>query len=86
MTGLSREFDNLVKQRLGDQEETIVEVLKERETLRNNGESAKSPDFFQDNNAIRIKTSIKPYTITRIKLRSFFIEHFIRWYQQGRFL
>ena len=73
MTGLSREFDNLAKQRLGDQEETIVEVLKERETLKNNGESAKSPDFFQDNNAIRIKTSIKPYTTTRIKSKSFFI-------------
>ena len=57
MTGLSREFDNLVKQRLGDQEETIVEVLKERETVKkNDDESAKSPDFFQDNNAIRKKS------------------------------
>ena len=33
-------------------------------------ESAKSPDFFQDNNAIKKKLA-KPYTSTRIKSRYF---------------
>ena len=40
-------------------------------TTENHDESAKSPDFFQDNNAIKRKTSIKPYTTTRIKSRNF---------------
>ena len=48
--------------------------------------SAKSPDFFQDNNANKKNTSIKKYTTTRIKSRNFFIKYFLRWYQQGRFL
>ena len=37
----------------------------------NHHESAKSPDFFQDNNAIKEKTIIKPSTTTRIKSRNF---------------
>ena len=34
-------------------------------------ESAKSPDFFQDNNAIKNKKNTKPYTTTRIKSTNF---------------
>ena len=68
---LNRKVENPIKQTLDEQKQTIIEVLKERETVKNKNESAKSPDFFQDNNAIRKKTSIKPYTTTRIKSRNF---------------
>ena len=70
---LNRKFQNLVKQTLDSQKQTVVEVLKEKETVKNNEESAKNPDLFQDNNVIRKKTSIKPYTITRIKSRNFLL-------------
>ena len=56
-----REYENLVKQALDDQKQMIVEVLKERKTVKSNEESAISPNFFQDNNAI------KPYTAPMIK-------------------
>ena len=39
--------------------------------MKNNNESVKNPDFFQDNNTIRKKPSIKPYTTVRIKSRNF---------------
>ena len=70
---LNRKFQSLVKQTLDSQKQTVVEVLKEKETVKNNEESAKNPDLFQDNNVIRKKTSIKPYTITRIKSRNFLL-------------
>ena len=69
---LNRKFQSLVKQTLDSQKQTAVEVLKEKETVKNNEESAKSPDLFQDNN-FRKKTSIKPYTTTRIKSRNFLL-------------
>ena len=40
---------------------------RENDKVLNVDESAKSQDFFQDNNAIKIK-----YTTTRIKSRNFF--------------
>ena len=82
---LNSELENLVKKTLDNQEQTIVEEIKERQSVKDNVESAKSSDFVQGNNAIRKKISIKPYTTSRITLRKFYL-HFIRGYQQGRFL
>ena len=52
---LNRKVENPIKQTLDKQKQTIIEVLKERETVKNKNESTKSPDFFEDNNAIRKK-------------------------------
>ena len=52
---LYREFEKLAMKTLGDQEQTLVEVLKERKSVKNNNESAKSPNFFQDNITFRKK-------------------------------
>ena len=41
-------------------------------------ESAKSPDFFQDNNAIKKKFFLSLYI--------FFFKYFIRWYQHKNLL
>ena len=70
---LNKKFQNLVKQTLDGQKHMVVQVLKEKETVKNKEKSAKSPDLFQDNNVIRKKTSIKPYTTTRIKSRNFLL-------------
>ena len=43
---LNRKVENPIKQTLDEQKQTIIEVLKERETVKNKNESAKSPDFF----------------------------------------
>ena len=47
---LNQEFEDLVNQRIGDQQ-TIV--MEEKNNMTNIDESAKSRDFFQDNNAIK---------------------------------
>ena len=56
----------------------------------NHDESAKSLDFFQDNNAIKKKKKKKKLhqAIHDCKnwIKKFFIKNFLRWYQQGRFL
>ena len=82
---LNSELENLVKMTLDNQEQTIIEEIKESWSVKGNVESAKSSDFVQGNNAIRKKISIKPYTTSRITLRKFYL-HFRRGYQQGRFL
>ena len=68
---LNTEFENLIKELLTDQEqqkqtEEMTTVLE-----KNHDESAKSQDFFQDNNAIKNKAFPKPYTTTMIKSRNF---------------
>ena len=68
MTTFNQNFNNLVKATL--LEETIIKIETEQKTNDDNiqdmDESAKSQDFFQDNNAIG-----KKYTTTRIKSRNF---------------
>ena len=65
---LNTEFRNLIIQTLIQDNQEQVEKMT---TPENRDKSAKSPDFFQHNEAIKRKTSIKPYTTTRIKLRNF---------------
>ena len=69
---LNTEFENLIKATQTDQEqqkqtEEMTTVLEKK-----HDKSAKSPDFFQDNNAIKKNFFSKPYTTTRIKSRNFF--------------
>ena len=68
MTTFNQNFNNLVRATLS--EEKIFKIETERKTNDDNiqdmDESAKSQDFFQDNNAIG-----KKYTTTRIKSRYF---------------
>ena len=68
---LNTEVENLVKAMLTDQEQQ--KQMEEMATVleRNHDESAKSPDFFQDNNAIKKKSFSKPYTTTKVKSRKF---------------
>ena len=47
---LNQDFENLVNQTIGDQQ-TIV--MKKKNNMTNIDESAKSRDFFQDNNGIK---------------------------------
>ena len=47
----------------------MTEVKKNNTTIID--ESAKNQDFFQDNNAIKKKENVKPYTTTQIKSRNF---------------
>ena len=55
-------------------EATLLEdELSDEKTVTDMDKSAKSQDFFQDNNAIKVK-----YTATRIKSRNFLIKYRIR--------
>ena len=51
---LNQEFENLVKQTVSEQEQ--MTAIERRSNMKDNGESAKNRDFFQDNNAIKKKT------------------------------
>ena len=59
------EFENLVKQTIGDQQTTVID---EKSNVTSMNESAKNRDFFQDNNPI--KKNVKPYRTTWIKSRN----------------
>ena len=70
MTTFNQNFNNLVKATLLEEQQPIkidTENQTNDEKIKDMGESAKSQDFFQDNNAIG-----KKYTTTRIKSRNFF--------------
>ena len=65
MTTFNQNFNNLVKATLLEEQQPIkidTENQTNDEKIKDMGESAKSQDFFQDNNAIR-----KKYTTTWIK-------------------
>ena len=69
MTTFNQNFNNLVKATLLEEQQPIkidTENQTNDEKIKDMGESAKSQDFFQDNNAIG-----KKYTTTRIKSRNF---------------
>ena len=68
---LNTEFKNLIKATLTDQERQKQMEEMTTELEKNHDESAKSPDFVQDNNAIKKEFFFKPDTITRIKSRNF---------------
>ena len=65
---LNTEFQNLIKQALSQDNQEQVEKMT---TPENCNKSAKSPDFFQHNNAIKMKFSIKLYRTTIIKSTKF---------------
>ena len=70
MTTFSQNFNNLVTATLlAEEQETKTEtdnLNDEKTQVLDMDESAKSQDFFEDNNAIKVK-----YTTTRIKSRNF---------------
>ena len=70
MTTFSQNFNNLVAATLLIEEQEIKtetdKISDEKIQTVEIDESAKSQDFFQDNNAIKVK-----YTTTRIKSRNF---------------
>ena len=70
---LNKEFKNLVTQVINGQkqEQEQVFVTQKGNNITNHDESAKSQNFFQDNNTINKKTSVKPCTTTGIKSRDF---------------
>ena len=59
---------NLVRATLTE-EQQLINNNNNNNNMTHKEESAKSPNFFQDNNAIKKNT--KPYTTTRIKLGNF---------------
>ena len=76
---LNQQFEELVKASLMEEQ-----VLGHNNNSNNNNnssntdnkmmaknESAKSPDFFQDNNAIKRMKTVKKHTNTRVKSRNF---------------
>ena len=69
MTTFSQNFNNLVAATLLTEEQEIKtetdKISDEKTQIVDMDESAKSQDFFQDNNAIKVK-----YTTTRIKSRN----------------
>ena len=65
MTTFNQKFNELVKVTLS-QKQQIQDEINSNENILDMDESAKSQDFFQDNNAIG-----KKYTTTCIKLRNF---------------
>ena len=67
MTTFSQNFNNLVTATLQAENQQIkIETNDTNEKIIDMEESAKSQDFFQNNNAIKVK-----YTTTRIKSRNF---------------
>ena len=48
---VNKEFENLVRQTVGEQEQ--MTVIEEGKKVTKNNESAKNRDFFQNNNAIK---------------------------------
>ena len=70
MTTFSQNFNNLVAATLLTEEQEIKtetdKISDEKIQTVEIDESAKSQDFFQDNNTIKVK-----YTTTRIKSRNF---------------
>ena len=56
------------------EKEQEIEIDQQNNRVQNVGESAKSQDFFQNNKVANHQKKIK-YTTTRIKSRSFFVEH-----------
>ena len=68
MTAFNQNFNNLAKVTLltEEQEQTKTGNKTNDENIQDMDESAKSQDFFQNNNAIG-----KKYTTTRIKSRNF---------------
>ena len=71
MTTFSQNYNNLVASTLQADDQQIktekeTEMNTESDKVLNVDKSAKSQDFFQDNNVVKIK-----YTTTMIKSRSF---------------
>ena len=71
MTTFSQNYNNLVASTLQADDQQIktekeTEMNTESNKVLNVDESAKSQDFFQDNNVVKIK-----YATTRIKSRNF---------------
>ena len=68
---LNTEFENMIKAMLIDQEQQ--QQTEEMTTVpgKSHDESAKRPDFFQNNNATKTKFFSKLYTTARIKSRNF---------------
>ena len=71
MTTFSQNYNNLVASTLQADDQQIktekeTEMNTESDKVLNVDESAKSQDFFQDNNVVKIK-----YATTRIKSRNF---------------
>ena len=71
MTTFSQNYNNLVASTLQADDQQIktekeTEMNTESDKVLNVDESAKSQDFFQDNNVVKIK-----YVTTRIKSRNF---------------
>ena len=71
MTTFSQNYNNLVASTLQADDKQIktekeTEMNTESDKVLNVDESAKSQDFFQDNNVVKIK-----YATTRIKSRNF---------------
>ena len=74
MTAFSLNFNKLVEATLLEEDQKVKtetgNELSDEKTVADMDESAKSQDFFQDNNAIKVK-----YTTTRIKSRNFLIKY-----------
>ena len=68
---LKREFERKVKQTLDGQEQTIVQVLKEREALKTKMNQQKGKIIFKI--TLSEKNNIQPYTTTKIKSGDFLL-------------
>ena len=76
---LNKQFENLVQKKLQDQDSNSNihknQEMKQNNPNNDNSVSAKSPDFFQGNNAIKKKrkTNLKLHTTSRVKTRNYLL-------------
>ena len=76
---LNKQFKNLVQKKLQEQDSNSNinnnQEMKQNNNNNDNSVSAKSPDFFQGNNAIKKKrkANLKLYTTSRVKTRNYLL-------------
>ena len=76
---LNHEFENLVRAILTEEQQLINSNDNSSNNMTHKDQSAKSPDFFQGNNAIKKKEKYKALHDYKDKVEKFLIKHLICW-------